>query len=249
MPARYRIRLPWRNAALAVALTVALWGLPWLLWQSCLPLAGRVAHRAVRMPAIRFVRASPGLGGTAWSPEMFPLPTTFGFSGTVGLKGVGQNLAGVLRRHTEAPPFLPYSPDPEPLAAGAMPLASEASTYTPEAVEPRAYMLVHSNRFEGYHAEWYEGLRTRGFRAPALEKLGPPDGGVGWLTVGAWVELDAAGRADHVFLEQSSGQTNVDAAVIRALRTGRAEAGSGRAAGRARVFYTAPGTPGTGQDR
>jgi len=238
MASSYTIALSWRNAVFAAALTVVLWGGPWVL---LLPTGSApVAARARRAPpVIRFVRASPALDGTAWSPVMFPLPTKIGFSGMVGLKGQGQNLDGVLKPRPEEPPYLGRAPEPPGVPEGAVVLNSERTAYSPEPVEPPAYMLVHSNRVEGYQAEWYEGLRARGFEAPELARLPPPDGGGAWVALNAWIELDAQGRPAHVFVEQSSGLTNVDMAVVRALRRGQAKAGAGVAAGRARVFYAA----------
>ncbi len=243
MGGAYTIPLSWRNAAMAVLLTAGLWGLPWLLWPT--HHQPRKAKPHATPPKVRFVRAAAALDGSAWSPVMFPLPSKVGFSGNVGLKGMGQDLAGVLKRRAEEPPYLARAEEPEPLAVGAVVLSGERTAYSPEPVEPPAYMLVHSNRVEGYRAEWYEGLKARRFEAPALAGLPPPDAGGGWLVLDASVQVDAAGRPVHVFLEQSSGQTNVDAAVIRALRVGRAEPGAGPAAGRARVFC-APRNAGTG---
>lgn len=241
----YRIRLSWRNAALAAVLTAGLWGLPWLLWVAYLPGSRAGVHRpATRHVTIRFIRASPSLDGTAWSPVMFPHPTKFGFSGTVGLKGMGQDLASVLKRREDDPPFLGRTPEPVPVQAGAVTLTSEPLAYVPVTVEPPAYMLVHSNRFEGYHGEWYEGLKERAFEAPALGRLPVPEGSAGWLNLSAWVELEASGRVAHAFLEQSSGQPGVDAAVMRALRMGQGRAGSAATAGRARVFYAGPDAAG-----
>lgn len=236
MPSPYTIALSWRNAAFAAVLTAVLWGLPWILLPSRPPaMVARLRHGP---PVIRFVRA-PTLDDTAWSAVMFCKPTRIGFSGTVGMEGQGQNLDGVLKPRPEEPPYLGQAPEAPGVPAGAAVLNPERTTYLPEPVESRAYMLVHSNRIEGYQAEWYEGLKARGFEAPDLARLPPPDGGGAWLALNAWVELDAQGRPEHVFVEQSSGQTNVDAAITRALRRGQGTAGSGPAAGRARIFYAA----------
>ena len=233
----YTIALSWRNTIFASALSLVLWGLPWLLLptRSVPPAAG--PRRAPLV--IRFVRGSPALDDTAWSAVMFPVPTRIGFSGIVGLKGQGQNLDSVLKPRPEEPPYLARAPEPPEVTAGATVLNPERPVYLPEPVEPPAYMLVHSNRVEGYQAEWYEGLQARGFVAPELARLPPPDGGGAWLALNAWVELDAQGRPEHVFVEQSSGQTNVDAAITRALRQGQGRAGAGPAAGRARITYAA----------
>ncbi len=237
MASPYTIALSWRNAFFATALTLVLWGLPWLLLEP--GRAPAAAHPRRLPPVIRFVRASPALDDTAWSAVMFPVPTKIGFSGTVWLKGQGQDLAGVLQPMRDEPPYLGRAPEAPDVPAGAVVLNPERTTYVPESVEPPAYMLVHSNRVEGYQAEWYEGLAARGFAAPDLARLPPPEGGGAWLALSAWVELDAQGRPEHVFLEQPSGQTNIDADVVRALRRGRGDVGSGSAAGRARIFYAA----------
>ena len=235
MASPYTIALSWRNAAFAAGLTVVLWGLPWILLPTRpAPVTARVRRAP---PVIRFVRAAPTLDDTAWSAVMFCVPTRIGYSGIVGLEGQGQNLDGVLKPRPEEPPFLARTPEPPDVPAGATVLNPERTTYLPAPVEPRAYMLVHSNRVEGYQAEWYEGLKARGFEAPELARLPPPEGGGAWLALNAWIELDAQGRPEHVFVEQSSGQTNVDAAVTRALRQGQGTVGSGPAAGRARIFY------------
>jgi hypothetical protein len=231
-----------RNMLLAVVLTVGLWALPWLLWTTPGPRAP--VRRAHPRPTIRFVRPAPAPDGGVWSAVIIPLPNKLGFSGAVGLKGPGQDLAGVMKRRADEPPYLAPAPAPEPVRAGALALNLDRTSYVPEAVEPPAYMLVHSNLVEGYRAEWSEGLRARRFQAPALAQATGPEGGAAWVAMSAWVGLDARGRTAHVFVEQSSGQTNVDAAVIRALRMGQAEPGAGPVAGRVRVWY-APGESGT----
>ena len=237
MASPYTIALSWRNAVFAAGLTVVLWGVPWIL----MPTRSAAAVAKVRRvpPVIRFVRASSTLDDTAWSAVMFCVPTRIGYSGIVGLEGQGQNLDGVLKPRPKDPAYLPKMPEAPGVPAGAAVLIPERVTYLPESVEPRAYMLVHSNRVEGYQAEWYEGLKARGFEAPELAQLPPPDGGGAWLALNAWIELDAQGRPEHIFVEQSSGQTNVDAAVLRVLRRGQGTVGSGPAAGRARISYAA----------
>lgn len=237
-----------KNTALAVVLTVGLWTVPWLLWTMPAMHTQKPAGRPPRPPVIRFVRSTPSSDGGVWSAVIIPLPNKLGFSGAVGLKGPGQDLAGVVKRQMEPPPYLAPTAEQDPFPAAAVALNVERTSYVPEAVEPAAYILVHSNRVQGYRAEWSDGLRARRFEAPALAATAGPDGGGVWLTMTAWVGVDAQGRPVHVLMEQSSGQTNVDAAVVRALRMGRAEPGAGPAAGRARVWY-APGEAATGARR
>ncbi len=236
-----------RNTTLAVVLTVGLWALPWMLWVT--PGTPAPVWRGRPPPVIRFVRPTPSSDGGVWSAVIIPLPNKLGFSGAVGLKGPGQDLAGMIKRRAEEPPYLEPTPEAAPVPAAAVALNVERTSYVPEAVERPAYMLVHSNRVEGYRAEWSEGLRARRFAAPALAKAPGPEGGGGaWPTMSVWVDVDARGWPVHVLVEQSSGRTNVDAAVVRALRMGRAEPGEGPSAGRARVWYV-PGEPAADRHR
>jgi hypothetical protein len=246
MAESYTIPRSWRNTALAVVLTVGLWSLPWLLWMTPGP---QPVVRRMRPPlVIRFVRPASAPDGGVWSAVIIPLPNKLGFSGAVGSKGPGQDLTGLVKRRAEEPPYLAPMPGQEAVPAAAVALSVERTSYVPEAVEPAAYMLVHSNRVEGYRAEWGEELRSRKFKAPALARVPGPEAGGAWLTMSAWVDVEAGGVPAHVFMEQSSGRTNVDAAVVRALRMGRAERGAGPAAGRVRVWYV-PGDAGAGARR
>jgi hypothetical protein len=63
------------------------------------------------------------------------------------------------------------------------------------------------------------------------------EGVMPWNAAAAWVEADSNGSVRHVFLDSSSGQTNVDAMIVRGLLSATAVPGAGPVRGRVRVHY------------
>jgi len=89
----------------------------------------------------------------------------------------------------------------------------------------------------GLRVELSDELRNRQFTAPGLEKIAVAERARSGYSVTAYVELDRRGFVQHLLLEQPSGMTPVDAAVIRSLRAGSGVPGTGLATGRVKLYY------------
>jgi hypothetical protein len=87
--------------------------------------------------------------------------------------------------------------------------------------------MTPASRPQEVRLEVSEPLSARGFDAPAVKDgtvFGTADA---WTVVSAVVEVDPKGVVRHVFLETSSGRTDVDQAIVKGLYRGRcAQTGS-----------------------
>jgi len=222
-----------RHAAVAVALTLALWILPWTIFSSKPPTApARSQKGALR---VKYLRSARELDGTMWSPVLIPLPTKYGFSLKADRQGGMQNTTAALRPQGAESALMQTPPTPA-ATPGALPDTNPRNTaLSLEPVEQPAYAGVVSMSGGEWRVESLDGLASRNFRAPALDAVKPPEGSGTWLSACASVELGADGRVEHVFLETSSGSTNVDQAVLRALRTGAGDPGGRVTSGRVRI--------------
>ena len=235
---RYAIRLSWRNAVLSLVVTAGLWLTPWLVWPTARPHANRVGPR---VPIVRYVRASEGIDGAAWSPVVFPLPTKEGFSKKAVAQGSGPSMESLLKPRVAEAPFLDIALDRHATADLGLLAMRDEIAFRPEGSETTAFAAAPSNRVAGLQVDWDRTLVARQFAAPALSAIQPEEGNAVWAGVTAYVEVDAQGGVQHVFLDISSGQTNVDGAMVRALLQGRAAPGSGPTEGRVRVYYSRSG--------
>jgi hypothetical protein len=232
MKNRYAIPLSWSNAALTVAATMALWVAPWMLWPSVRPGAAAIARRP---PSIRYVRTSDGIDGAVWSAVLFPVPTKEGFSKRAAVSDAGQDVMSLVKPWTAPAPLLEWAPDRHAdVEVGVLTLKDEVA-FRPEAAEAPAFPAF-TNRPSGIYVEADEGLTRRKFEAPALAKAPAPADAVPWGPVTAYVETDRQGRVQHVFLDSSSGQTNIDAMIVRALLSGTAAPDAVPVRGRVRVY-------------
>ena len=235
---RYAIRLSWRNAVLSLIVTAGLWLTPWLVWPSARLQAHRVGRR---VPIIRYVRASEGIDGAAWSPVVFPLPTKEGFSKKAEEQGSGPNMESLLKPQVVAAPFLDVVLDRGAGADLGLLTMRDEVVFRPERSEKTAFASMPSNRVEGLQIEWDGTLAARQLEAPALKAIQPGEGNDTWAGITAYVGVDGRGWVQHVFLDTSSGQTNVDGAIVRALYEGRGIPGPGPSEGRVRVYYSRSG--------
>ena len=229
----YTKRFPLRNAAVAVALTLGLWGLPWLVWPSG-PRMGtaRAQKAALKVQYLSDVR---GLDGSVWSPVLMQYPPKSGPGTKDDLPGGIQGAAMLVG--PPVPGEATLSAPPEPAAvAGRLPETNpRRDVFRLEPVEEPAYAGSVHGAGAGWVVEPMDGLAGRNFSAPELEKIAAPEGGAGWISACAHVELGADGSVEHVFLESLSGFTNVDQAVVRALRTGSGDPAARAAGGRVRM--------------
>ena len=76
----------------------------------------------------------------------------------------------------------------------------------------------------------------RKFSAPLLKTVPLASIDSPAISVSAYVELDRGGQVQHVLLEQPSGVSNVDAAVVRSLWAGTGQPGAGPASGHVKIY-------------
>lgn len=233
MKNRYAIPLSWRNALLSVLLTVGLWLAPWIVWPSLRP-APSVTRGTP--PVVRYVRASEAMDGAAWSPVVFPLPTPEGFSRKAAPTDAGQSAALVLRPGAAEAVYLEVRADTLPAADMGVLISPDSAAFHPQA-PAQSSLPMPSAPPDRLRIDWDEALAQRHCEAEGLKRFVPADAGLTWLSAAAYIELDPQGRVQHVFLENSSGQTNVDRLIVRALYGGNATPGSGPASGRVRLNY------------
>lgn len=212
------------SAAAIVALCLGLWILPWTIW----PMAPRAKSAAgTKIPLqVRYVRAAQGLDETAWSPVVFPLPTKYGFSEKADAQGGLREMEAVLRPRIADSALLPAPAEPAAPARLLPPTNPRPGTFMLEPVEKPAYSVSRSRTDSGTGLDVSDSLALRNFRVPALA------GVTCSVPLSAYVELDEAGRVQHVFLESSSGSKAADQAALRALRAAEAEPGKGAVIGR-----------------
>lgn len=232
----YVIPLSWRNRALLMGGSMALWLVPWLVWPWGTPAPAAVERRA--QPVFRYIRASQGLDGSAWSPVLMPLPTPDGFSKKADLKALpNKSLVSVLKPRISNPVYMMLEspagpalarPDFSFLRAGGFEPDVPAQAM-PGAVRPASAALI------GF--EIPDPLRYRGFEVPPVQLAVSNEVEGAALSALATVEVDRQGRVQHVLLEQASGVAAVDSAIVRGLRSGRAQPGASNMWGRVRFFY------------
>ena len=224
------IRLSRRNVLLSVLVTAGLWGMPWFLWPVA-PIQASTGRRIV--PVIRYVRAAEGSAGTTWSPVVFPLPTPEGFSKKTVVPQPGPGMASVLKARTSEASYLELTPGRKETASMGLLTVRDEAAFRPQAVATAALY----DRREGVQIVTDEALARRQFDAPGLAEVRLPEGSPLWVPVLACVEIDQRGLVRHVFVENSCGQTNVDARLVRALLSGTAAIGSEPVTGRVRLDY------------
>lgn len=234
----YAIRLSWRNAALSLAVTAGLWLTPWLVWPSSRVVTAPGGRRA---PVIRYVRSSEGIDGAAWSAVLIPLPTPEGFSKQAAAQGGGPSMESLLKPHVIEAPFLEVAPERGGGVDMGLLTMREDRLFRPEGTETPVFSALASNRVEGLQVEWDDTLAAREIQAPALKGLPSGEGNGVWAGVTAYVGVDAKGWVQHVLLDNTSGQTNIDAAIVRGLLQGRGGPGPGPSEGRVRVYYSRNG--------
>lgn len=230
----YVIQLSWRNAILSVLVTVGLWGLPWFMWPG-VPSEAATGGRRV-LPVFRYVRAAGGGDGAAWSPVVFPLPTPEGFSKKAVVPEPGPGMISVLKPQVSEASYLEMLPERTEAAAVGLLTVRDEVVFRPQAPVSEGVQEV-TNRQAGIQMDGDDVLLKRNFTAPGLAAVQLREGGPVWITVSAYVDLDRRGRVQHVFLENSCGQTNIDGILLRALLSGTADEGSEPVSGRIRLDY------------
>ena len=229
----YVIRLSWKNALLSVLVTACLWGLPWFMWPA-VPSEASTGRRAV--PMFRYVRAAGGGDGAAWSPVVFPLPTPEGFSKKAVATDTGPGMISVLKPQVSEASYLEMVPERTEAAAVGLLTVREEVVFRPQAPVSEGGG-EETDRPAGIQVDGDEILVKRNFTAPGLAAIQWREGNPVWTPVTAYLELDRRGLVQHVFLENSCGQTNVDGIILRALLSGTADGGSEPVSGRVRLDY------------
>lgn len=232
----YVIPLSWRNMALLMAGGLALWLIPWLVWPWGTPEAARAEGRS--RPVFRYIRASQGLDGSAWSPVLMPLPTPDGFSKKADLKALpNKSLVSVLKPKISNPVYMTLSAPARPASAELDFSFLHASAFeadAPAGASPASGVISSAPliRFE-----IPEPLRYREFEVPPVQLVLSNGVESSAISAVAVVAIDCNGRVQHVLLEQASGITLVDSAIVRGIRAGRAQPGASNVWGRVRFFY------------
>lgn len=234
MKNRYAIPLSWRNALLSALVTLALWGAPWMVWPS---IRAETAVVRPKPPVIRYIRATEGIDGAAWSPVVFPLPTKEGFSRKAVPPDSGQPMVPVLKPRLAEAAYLDVVPDRVPAMDMGLLATSDDMAFHPQASDGEGRSAVAFPRQDELRIEWDDGLVQRGFDSQALRRFQPEEAGLAWLSATVYIELDRQGRVQHVFLENPSGQTNVDRLIVRSLYQGMASPGAEPGGGRVRLNY------------
>lgn len=231
----YVIPMSWRNLVLVLAGGVALWVLPWLAWSTAraVPVHDEVRKR----PVYRYVRATRTVEGSTWSPVLMPFPTSVGFSRKAALTEMpSKSPVSVLKPKVLMPLYLELKNPPLPVLSGpAMDSLANAS-FDPESAARPVLQPAGGTGARGLQIDLSPELRSRQFKAPALDKLSGADTVTPGYSATAYVELDRRGFVQHLLLEQPGGVAALDAAVIRSLRAGAGVPGTESAAGRVKVF-------------
>jgi hypothetical protein len=219
---------------LSLLVTVGLWSLPWVMW----PTASVKASGLRRpVPVIRYVRAVEGMEGAAWSPVVFPLPTKDGFSKKAVALESAPGMVSLLKASVPEAVYLQMPPERiEEVDVGLLTVKEDVA-FRPQAGPENLLSPVVANRKEGLQVECDEALAKRKFEAPGLQQIQLTAGSPVWITVTAYVELDRLGRVQHVFLDNSCGQTNTDGLIVRALLSGKAAIVAAPVQGRVRLNY------------
>lgn len=233
---QYVISKSWRNMVLLFAGGASLWLLPWLAWPWGAPALAKET-RASR-PVFRYIRATQGLDGSAWSPVLMPLPTPNGFSKKVDLKALpNKSLVSVLKPKISNPVYMTLAPTPESASPGSDVSFLRLGEFDPDEVaRPESRPVIKASapliRFE-----IPEPLRYRDFQVPQVQLVLSNGLEQAAISAAAFVEVDSLGRVQHVLLEQASGIAPVDSAIVRGLRGAHAQPGASNVWGRVRFFY------------
>jgi len=232
----YVIPLSWRNLLLVLAGGVALWVLPWLAWSSVRALP---AHEEARKrPVYRYIRGARTVEGSTWSPVLMPFPTSVGFSRKAALAEMpSKSPVSVLKPKVLMPLYLDLRNPPLPTLVEPSMDFLTGGGFDPESSSPPALERAQGPVPGSLRVELSDELRNRQFTAPALERAALTETPAPDRFVTANVELDRHGFVQHLLLEQPSGVTAWDAAVVRSLRAGAGVPGPGPASGRVRVYY------------
>lgn len=230
----YGIYFPWRNVTATVVLAVALWGAPFAIWPRGVQNQGVGVGRPSMK--VRFLGTVQGVDGSAWSPVVFPLPTKYGFSERVDTSGVGHDMAQVFQPRVSEGVFLALpAMVTMPAEVGVLEGGTGSEGFRPAVPASDVFGEVGGGEVEPWRMEMDGPLQGRQFTVAGLNAITPDAGGRG--SVEAYVELDRSGAPLHVLLDRSSGSTNLDRAVVRALYSGRGRRGTDGDGGRVRLFF------------
>ena len=236
MSSPYVIPFSWRNGVLVVVGTLTLWGVPWLVWPSGAPQAGRADRPAP--PMFRFIRTAQGLDGSTWSPVLMPLPTPDGFSKKAALKeSPNRSLVSVLKPKISEPVYVTVAPAHAGPAAPLRASFLKPAEFDPEARTAPVFKDDGIRAASVIRFEIQEPLRYRQYEVPVLPGVMTNSVPLSTIVVTAAVELDRQGLVQHVLLEQPAGIPEMDAMIVRALRSGRGQPGASSTWGRVKFFY------------
>jgi hypothetical protein len=230
----YGINYSWSNVVATLGLAVLLWGVPFVVWPHA---EGKQVREPGRAPMkIKFLGAVQGVDGSAWSPVVFPLPTKYGFSDRVDTAGGRSDMAQVFQPAVVEGVYadLPVTVTP-PADVGMLVGGQGEESFRPAAVGEEVFSAGVSGEADLWRMEMDSVLLERQFVVASLKNMLPEATGRG--SVEAYVELDRSGAPLHVLLDHSSGNTNFDRAVVRALYLGRGQRFEDGGAGRVRLFY------------
>ncbi len=230
----YIIPLSWRNLLATLVLTAALWLTPFAVWPSLpQPAEKKMAYRA---PVVRFMGTFQGADGTAWSPVVFPLPTKYGFSESVDAQNGGHDVSALMKLRVFEGVFHNITaPAPDLAVLGALDGPDTPRGYRPTGLDETVFRSAARKAGPGWLPDVEPALSARRY-AVDLSEIGAP-GLPSQGSVDAYVELDLRGYPLHVLLDGSTGNVQVDRAIIRALYKGRALQGGAGEAGRIHLYY------------
>ncbi len=232
----YIIPLSWRNMTLVISSGLALWLLPWMAWPIWRPVSVSTPQR--KLPIFRYIKGVQGLNRSTWSPVLIPLPTPDGFSKKATVEAMpNKNMVSVLKPRISEPLYLALVPPVRPQGGtqGMSPL--ERPSFDPERVTTPVFGDASGPAGNGIQIEIPEALQARMYDAPSLKTVPLAGVEVPSVFVSAYVELDRKGRVQHVLLEQPSGLSTVDAAIVRSLQAGMGQPGDDSVAGTVKIYY------------
>lgn len=213
-------RVPhWTMAAILMVLLHAFW----LLWLS--PAAPDPAFRPRTGTRLTYLTPdlvpdlagawvlSPALGALLSPSGIGDLPPTRELAGTPDLQAPRTPLTFFERDRyaaADVPPLDP--PSRADAAAAAWPAPGAPGGGPTESVLD----AVRVERLEGFRMTLSEGLRREDLAGIEVPGALPRDDRMVWDAV-AWIEFNAEGGVDHVFLEQTSGDAERDRNLVRSL--------------------------------
>lgn len=242
---RQRVHRPRRYSreelGLPAILMTVMWGAIWLLW----PWKGIHDPVAVRTPTATRVVCTvapydpcvPGFG-----PGEFPHPDVL-IRSPPAEDSIPSSLSGA---GTLSPSFLAYSAEslaPTGGLSSVQVLSAQArkamGEYAPFIRQPRPAGVTNAGHSELFYVVLGD-LKECGFGIPeaAMNELLLKSRDSWQVTVS--VEVNREGWPEHVFLENSCGMRDIDAAVIRALHAGRGSGGEDGRHGRVTVSQGSP---------